>query len=85
MEYDYEGQRVGLARAAKSISVQVDTSSELTWWGWLMACVLMICTIAFFYMLFRLFKPNRKRKIRQTPSNEGQMLQSLDPRPVLSS
>lgn len=77
MEYDYEKGRIGLARAVQSVPVKENSRKGLLWWGWVMASLLFICTICFFYLLYRLFKPNRKRKLRETSLNEGEMMKSI--------
>ena len=77
MEYDYEKGRIGLARAVKSVPVRENSREGLLWWGWVMASLLIICTIGFFYLLYRLFKPNRKQKLRKNSLNEREMLKSI--------
>ena len=84
MEYDYTGQRVGLARAAFSVPIEQSRSSGLRWWGWLMACFLIVCTVCFFVLLCRILKPKRGEKKRKHTSDEGEMLRTVAPSEAVS-
>jgi hypothetical protein len=79
MDYDYTGQRVGLARAAFSIPIVQPSSSGLKWWGWLMGSFLIVCTVCFFVLLCRILRPKRGRKKRKHTSDEGEMLRTVVP------
>jgi len=70
MEYDYEKGRIGLAQAAKGEKIRGNSVKGLRWWGWLMACCLIICTLAFLYLLYQLLVPKRIRKHKKAAQRQ---------------
>ena len=79
MEYDYAGQKVGLARSVDSAPVKQESGRGLIWWGWLMAGFLSVCTGGFVFLLCRILKPKRGRKKRRNQSEDGEMLRTVGP------